>query len=318
MSKLNKVFSGWIRIIMCLILGISLIGCGGIFRPPLETLLHQPAPSLKTQKLRPANITILPLKDERQAFYSHPLKVLLLFIPLVPYVTMEYQDATDLEEVRKPSRYEHELAELISVYLHENIAEEVKLGEYGPEADFFIEPVLGKWKRIEKLTNYGLSAIGGLLWIFAGTPCGYQSWELDFSLNLMDASTSKVVLSKRYAGKIPGGIIPGLGPLAWIYGDYKRMESAQRFREDVKPFLQESLEDFVRSVQKALPPSSDKVYWANVENTRNQRIYEAKIIKARQSGRQPQINIAYPKNNMQIQMERGMLRGVVKSQFELK
>ena len=92
----------------------------------------------------------------------------------------------------------------------------------------------------------------------------------------------------------------------------------QRFPEDVKPFLQESLGDFVQCVQEILPPSSDKAYWANVENVRNQRIYKAKINEARQSARLPQINVAYPKNNMQIQMEKGMLRGVVKSQFELK
>ena len=73
MSKLNKVFSNWMQIVICLILGILFSGCGGL-RPPLETLLHQPDPSLKTQELRPANITVLPVKDERQAFASRNMQ----------------------------------------------------------------------------------------------------------------------------------------------------------------------------------------------------------------------------------------------------
>jgi len=315
MSKLNRVFSGGIQIVICLILGISLSGCPGISRPPLETLLHQPDPSLKTQELRPANITVLPVKDERQAF-SSASKALLLLVPLVPYVTTEMQ-AGPGSIVRLAPGHEHELPELITAYIRENIAAKVKMGGYDPKADFFIEPVLVKWKRIEKGTFYGLS-IMAVFPILFGTPLGYESWELDFSLNLIDAITSKVILSKRYAGKIPGGILPGFGPLARIYSDYKIKTVQHRFQEDVKPFLQESLEDFVQCIQEALPPSSDKAYWANVENVRNQRTYKAKINEARQSGHLPQINIAYPKNNMRIQMERGMLRGIVESQFELK
>jgi hypothetical protein len=266
MDKLNRAFSGWIQILICLITGVSLGGCGELFRPPLHTILHQPEPSLKTKELRPANVTVRPLQDERQVVKSRvSWNVCLTFIPLVPYATYECQDGPGAPDsgLSCAPGHERDLATLVARYMQESIAAEVKLGEYDPAADFFVEPVLVKWKRIDKMSLYGLSVIGGVLVMYIGTPFGYQSWEVDFSLNLVDASTSKVILSRRYADIVSGGFIPGIGPLAWIYGDYRRPDSTARFPEDIKPFLQESLEDFVRGVQEVLPPSSDKVYWEN-------------------------------------------------------
>ena len=195
--------------VLCVLL---LFGCVGP-----KPYVYEPSKKIEQVNKIPLKLGIVPLKDERGM--ENRLQMLCFFLPLVPYCEI------DLE---RPENFEGGSAlgfkasdDFAKAFVEEikqnNIFKDVFFtqNENDINADIIMSGTIRTAKINQKITFYGLTVVGDLLWLL-GLPAGNMttSLDLDYKINkLSDKTTiwnytikdSKERTSGIYYGK-PEGI----------------------------------------------------------------------------------------------------------------
>ncbi|MCX8037824.1 MAG: hypothetical protein N3D11_12405 [Candidatus Sumerlaeia bacterium] len=241
--------------------------------PTIRSFEHLPNPQLRQAQPFPASVAILPWDDKRQRIEDNAIEAL---IPLVPYAVHEFQNGPGVDWATMPEsrgsaawyqwqwenpsyvagapRGEDQVLSLLQCYLLEsNIFQTVTFAGTSPTlpVHFLIRPTLYRWQIRGWQTFYGMSVIGCLPYYLA-LPMRDDELLVHFSFALTDGTGQHVYILRNYQGAIPQ-------PAYRLYGP--RFPGLGYEFEDLLPFVRQSLEDFVRTVQKTLPPPGDTAYW---------------------------------------------------------
>lgn len=148
-----------------------------------------------------------------------------------------------------------------------------------PAADYVVMPELRSWESAETDIFYLSGLTSGPYLCVAGFPAGYGRHKYDLSLSLVRCVDRQTVLTRQYTRTCTTRL-QGVPWGSWIYGESRPMSgymecSSQMRRfiyQDALPQIRADMEDFVRSVQKALPPPEDTAYWAKIAQARARRL----------------------------------------------
>jgi len=282
---------------------LALLLGGGCATPTITTFDHAPDPALRQAKPFPATVAIMPWEDKREKIERSNLYAL---IPGVPFGVAEWQNAPgpEVEDRDFVVRVQkgmlgpvgnRDLLPLLARYFRDSgVFADVSLagrpydsgikrlkdlepGSTLPvppvSADFVVMPVMKAWSDKTTTITYGLS----LLFVvpFAlGFPIQGDAYTYEYEWVFCKGQSLQPLLSKTYQRKVKSPWQAG-GWGSWTYGRRRIQPPRCFFFQDMLPAIKADLEDFVRSVQKALPPPEDTAYWDGIAQARARRIAEA-------------------------------------------
>ncbi len=172
-----KHFISSILSVLCLLL---LSGCVGP-----KPYIYEPGKKLEQTSKIPLKLGIVPLKDERGL--KNTSQFLCFFIPLIPYCESDYERPENTEGGAsaglKPS--DDFAKAFVEEIKQNNIFEDVFFtqNENDINADIIMTGTIHTAKISHKITFYGLTVFGDLLWLL-GLPAGSMTTSLDLDYML--------------------------------------------------------------------------------------------------------------------------------------
>ena len=176
-----------IRSLLSVVCAFILLGCVGP-----NPYVYEPSKKIEQSNKIPLKLGIVPLKDERGMKNSDNM-LLCVLLPLIPYCEADLERPENSYASASGFKAPDDLAKAFVEELKQNnIFNDVFFtqNENDINADIIMSGTIRVAKINQKITFYGLTVFGDLLWLL-GLPAGNMttSLELDYKINKLSDKT---------------------------------------------------------------------------------------------------------------------------------